>query len=224
MITKQERDELLSEAGLSEDELRMVFAELGVDYDASSFEENIIEQVEATAQVMGLAVNEVKRLNAAKPMSQSSEIITQQIGEVMFASLEQQGISLSPETILTLAQSKAEQYIELSDRIHELAQRIYAARETLNTTAFTQRLLNQAVQEGETIELLLDDDAQRQIIDSLTPQAHLNGEVASVRKTLESKAKARNQIAAQKEQAITQLPSQDPKAFVRQFLAARREG
>lgn len=225
MITNQERNEYLSDSGLQEEELRIIFAEMGIDYDAPEFEESIVEDVEKTARELGFAVNKVKQLNAAKPQdsSPSTEIVAQQIGEMMFHSLEEHGISLSPEAILALAQSKAEQYIELSDRIHLLAERVYAAREAHNEAQFVNKLINRSTQTASAVDVVLGDESQRLILESLTPQTRLNGEVDAFRMALNANRKAKAQLEQVREEQVKALP---PKKVdintVRAFLAARK--
>jgi hypothetical protein len=225
MITKKERDELLEGLGLSEEELKVIFSELKIDYESDGFDESEIERIEATAIAMGLAVQKIKRLVAATPDASLHEAIAIQQSQILVGELESQDIHLPMDFILSSAMAKIEMAVALSDGVHGLVEKAYQRREKENQKKFVEKAIASSRHTLEVIEELLEnDDSVQGILDTVVPQSRLNGQVQSFMNIIESKRKAREQIEGQRQQEQKALPPQNPQKFLGAFLASMKGG
>ena len=216
MLTRQETLEYLSGYSSDPQQIQLVLLELGEDPDGDKFPDDIVERAEKVFEAIGSA----KAKAIASSGSQATEIISQQTGAIAFTLLEQQGISLPIEVIVALAQSKVQESIELADRLSELQRRTFATRLTHNNVAFAQQLMGLSDNSAEIIDVVLGDEAQSQYIAAATPTKQLN--IAAFLAGVDARAKSRSQLEQRHVEQVKALPQQDPRQYVKAFLAARK--
>jgi len=218
MLTRQETIEYLSGYSSDPQQIQLVLLELGEDPDGDEFPDDIVERAEKVFEAIGSA----KTKAIASSPSQATEIISQQTGAIAFTLLEQQGISLPIEVIVALAQSKVQESIEIADRLFELQRRTFATRLTHNNVAFAQQLMGLADNSAEIIDGVLGDEAQSQYIAASTPSKQLNGHVVAFLAGVDARSKSRAQLEQRHVEQVKMLPQQDPRQYVKAFLAARK--